>query len=398
MLDITRLISRAGRVLTGVDRVELAYLRCLLASEVPFFAIARTTLGYVLLDRDGAREIEARVSGKTEWGRRDVFTAFARSKPETVKRAESDLRRLSLSRSPSVLLGRMLSRHLPPGTAYLNAGHSNISERMLHAVHAELDGQVSVLLHDTIPLDFPQYQRPEIPARFEKLLRRVQAHADLVICNSGATRDSFLQHASDEIPVPQTVVAHLGVEPAQPDPDALPGDIDLSAPYFVAVGTIEPRKRYDVLLDFWEAREAPDCPRLYICGTRGWENEDVFRRLDRMGPGAPVRELNDLTDGALSALIEHATAMLFPSDAEGFGLPPVEAAALGTRVVCQNLPVFREVLGDIPVYATGTDRYLWGNIIERLIHDQAQDAKAANEQVLVPPSWEDHFNIVLKLT
>lgn len=397
MLDITRLISRAGRVLTGVDRVELAYLRALIADDVPLYAIARTTLGYVLLDQNGAAEIEGRVSGRTEWGPRDIYTAFAAGRPEPVKHAESDLRRFALSRCPSGLLSTMLARHVPRSITYLNTGHSNITDRMLRAVRETLHGRIAIVLHDTIPLDFPEYQRDGIPGRFEAMLLRIQNHADLIICNSKATEDSFHRHSVDLKARPDTVVAHLGVDI---DLDEPPDTLELMVPeppYFIAVGTIEPRKRYDLLLDVWDELVDHGPPRLYVCGPRGWKNEHVFQRLDEHSDGSAIYELNELGDRELSALMQNAVALLFPSDAEGFGLPPVEAAAMGVPVICQDLPVFREILGDIPVYVKGSDRYLWKNIIERLIHDQTLGAKTVTEQKFVPPTWEAHFNIVLKL-
>ena len=384
-------------MLTGVDRVELAYLRALIADDVPLFAIARTTLGYVLLDQNGASEIENRVSGRAEWGPRDIYTAFSAGRPEAVKHAESDLRRFALSRCPSGLLGAMLGRHVPRAITYLNTGHSNITDRMLRAVRGTLDGRIAIVLHDTIPLDFPDYQRDGIPGRFEAMLRRMQNHADLVICNSKATEDSFHKHSDDPETMPDTVVAHLGVDIDLNEPPDAPEQTVQEQPYFIAVGTIEPRKRYDILLDVWDELAGQDPPRLYVCGARGWKNEDVFQRLDEHGDGSAVCELNELDDRELAALMQNAMALLFPSDAEGFGLPPVEAAAMGVPVICQDLPVFREVLGDIPVYVKGSERYSWKNIIERLIHDQTLGAKAVTEQKFVPPTWEAHFNIVLKL-
>lgn len=123
----------------------------------------------------------------------------------------------------------------------------------------------------------------------------------------------------------------------------------------------------------------------------------MFQRLDKHNDGSAIYELNELGDRELLALMQNAVALLFPSDAEGFGLPAVEAAAMGVPVICQDLPVFREILGDIPVYVKGSDRYLWKNIIECLIHDQTLGAKTVTEQKFVPPTWEEHFNIVLKL-
>ncbi len=406
LLDLTRLVSRAGRLPTGVDRVELAYLRQLVAQSeaVAAYGVVRTHLGYILLDAAGLSGVEARVTGRVPWGPADWRAPLARGKSQMVRRAEADLRRLALGRAMPMRLAGLLARHVPPGAAYLNVGHSNLTERMLGTVKSALGARISVLLHDTIPLDYPQYQRPGTPERFGAMMRRVQTWADLVICNSAHTQTGFLHHAAPDLRCPDTVVAHLGLDLVPPDPDALAEALcdaevavgDLEGPYFVTVGTIEPRKRHDLLLDLWQT--LPEPAPLFICGSRGWQNDAVFQRLDALSYDAPVHELPGLSDGAIAALVQGATASLFPSDAEGFGLPVVEAVALNTPVMCQNLPVYKEFLGDIPVYVDGTDGYQWRQRIERLIQFSNPDARMASQQVFVSPTWADHFNIVLKLT
>lgn len=384
-------------MLTGVDRVELAYLRHLAREPVPLFTIARSSLGFILLGPDANAALLARITGAQGWGKADRLSRLSRSKSGPVQQAESDLRRLSLARCRPRGLARMLARHLPQGSAYLNTGHSNFSQRMTDAVKTGLNGRVAVFLHDTIPLDFPQYQRPETLPRFAGLMKRAQTQADLILCNSAATRDDLKRHFQADLPVPPIAVAHLGLDLADPDPGALPPGLPLDGPYFVAVGTIEPRKRHDLLLDVWDALPDPSGAPLFLCGARGWRNADVFARLDRYGPDARVRELPGLSDGAMAALVQNATALLFPSDAEGYGLPAMEAAALGTPVVCQHLPVFNECLGDIPVYAPVTDRYSWQHIIERLIQQHKSGVRAVQRQSYDPPNWADHFKIVLRL-
>jgi len=112
LLDITRLISRAGSVPTGVDRVELAYLLHLATFPEPLFTIARTTLGYVLLGNDGLAAITARISGAVPWGPVDGLSRLARRKPVSVRQAESDLRRFALARSRPRRLGEIGRAHV----------------------------------------------------------------------------------------------------------------------------------------------------------------------------------------------------------------------------------------------------------------------------------------------
>jgi glycosyltransferase involved in cell wall biosynthesis len=88
--------------------------------------------------------------------------------------------------------------------------------------------------------------------------------------------------------------------------------------------------------------------------------------------------------------MQGARALLFPSLAEGYGLPPLEAGGLGTKVIASNLPVLREVCGDFPVYLDPRDSYSWLETINSLAHNQPSDHKKQNL-----PLWADHFKVVL---
>jgi glycosyltransferase involved in cell wall biosynthesis len=368
----------------------------LLAEPVPVFGLVRTTLGYVLLGRDGVRGVHARVTGAVPWGPADALSAFARRKGDAVRRAESDLRRLALARCLPARLGAMLARHLPDGSAYLNVGHTNLTDRVLSAVRGIRGARIVAMVHDTIPLDFPDLQRPGTVPDFRARLGRVMARADLILTNSAATAADLRRHAPDPDALPPVLAVPLGLDLTVPDAALLPPGLSPAGAYFVCVGTIEPRKNHALLLDIWEGW-GTDAPPLFICGSRGWLNGDVFRRLDALPPGSRVREVPGLPDGALAALVAGARGLLMPSIAEGFGLPPVEAAALGTPVLCADLPVYREVLGDIAVYANATDRYLWENNIRDLMEDRSAEQLRARLQSFAPPVWDDHFARVLQV-
>ncbi len=401
LLDVTRLLRRAGRVATGIDRVEAAYLDHLLQDDVPLFGVARTTLGYALLDRQGMQGFRDRIAGEIPWGSPDALSWASRRLSLDQEQAQADLRRLSVKRCLPQRLGRMLKQKLPAGTVYFNVGHSNLTDRVLHALKHGLEARIVVMIHDTIPLDFPHYQRVGTVDRFARMLEKVRGNSDLILCNSHQTKADVERHMAPNGTVPECIVGLLGVNVAIPQPIYMPEGFDQTCPYFVVLGTIEPRKNHALLLDIWDdLADGERPPQLVICGNRGWNNETVFGRLDKWSArNGPVFELQGLSDGQVSGLLQGSAGLLFPSHAEGYGLPPLEALALGAPVICSDLPVCRELLGENAVYADVNDRYSWQRNITKLATCWQADKRASQSQMarFVPPSWETHFKQVFRL-
>lgn len=388
LIDLSRSVSRLARgPLTGIDRVELAYLRYLLGRPEPLFGLVRTALGFVLLDRPGVQGILDRAAQIVPLGRADMLGLLThRHLPQRI-RAEADARRLSLARCLPHGLGRMLRARLPPGSTYINVGHANLSPQVMAAVKTLPGAKIVVMVHDTIPLDHPQFCRADVAAAFATKLAVVAAHADEVVHTARCTRAQTDMHFAKFGRVPAGLVAPLGVELATPNAQALGG---VSRPYFVALGTIEPRKNTALLIDVWRILQSqPELPpHLYIAGHRGWDNPAVFDDLAASTKAGHVTVLDRLSDGAVAELLLGAEALLFPSLAEGFGLPPLEAAALGIPVFAGPLPVLAETLGDYPVYLDTSDSYAWVAAINLRMTQQGQ---TAGRQIRVPPNWADHF-------
>lgn len=394
LLDLSRLVSRVGRpALTGVDRVEAAYLRRFLADDVPLFALVRSSFGFTLFDRAGVDALAARLFGEVPWGEPDLVSKFFLKAGMGRRRPESDLRRLAIGRSGRRLLAPMLARHLPEDTTWVNVGHSNLVVSVFQAVQALPGGRAVVLVHDTIPLEHPEWQREGTVESFEARMRQVATRADLVIHTATATREVTEARFARFGRVPEGIVAPLGIETPDPDPTAIPAELRLDRDYFVTLGTIEPRKNHALLLDAWammaETQPEAEIPDLVIIGARGWNNAEVFARLDR---GLPhVHEAGPLPDGAVAALIGGAKALLMPSRVEGFGLPPGEALALGTPVIASDLPVYREVFGNNIVYLDPDDPYSWITAFRETAREQRGEPAASGRL----PTWEQHFNLAL---
>jgi glycosyltransferase involved in cell wall biosynthesis len=397
LLDLTRLVSRLGRsALTGIDRVELAYLQHLISRPEPLFGLVRTALGFVLLDRVGALGVLDRVTGLVPVGPSDVLGRMTRRHIPQRARAEADVRRLSIARCLPVRLAATLRRVLPQGAVYLNVGHANLTARVMWAAKSVPGAQVLVMVHDTIPLDYPQFCRPDVPRAFGRKLAVVAAHADLVVHTARCTMAQTETHFERLGRVPLGVVAPLGVVIAAPDVMVLGAT---KVPYFVALGTIEPRKNIELLIKVWGEllKGAGPVPHLYIVGNRGWANQALYDQLDALVARGAATVLHDLGDGTITALLQGAEALLFPSLAEGFGLPPLEAAALGVKVIAGKLPVVVEMLGDYPVYVDTTDVYAWVETINDQIGHRKQDPHA-KKKIRIPPNWADHFSSVFNGT
>lgn len=389
LLDLTRLVSRLGMgPLTGVDRVERAYLDHLLRQDTPLWALVRTKIGFLLLDRTGAAGIAALADGGVLPPAGLLARLTRRDQPARA-RAETAARNLAMVRCLRPGLRRML-RRLPAGFHYLNVGHANLTDRVLGAM-----GRVAVLVHDTIPLDHPEYARLGTPAAFAAKLGVVARHADVVIHSTHDARGKTEAHLARKGRVPTGIVAALGVPAPVPH-----GPVTETAPYFVVLGTVEPRKNHALLCDVWDeiATRGGPVPGLVIAGRRGWASPDLFARIDALHARFPqVVERPGLDDGTIAALLLGSEGLLFPSLAEGFGLPPVEAAALGVPVIASDLSVTRELLGDYPVYLHVTDRYSWmETIMQRTVLAGTRlTTKDGGLRRVAPPCWEDHFNTVL---
>ncbi len=135
--------------------------------------------------------------------------------------------------------------------------------------------------------------------------------------------------------------------------------------YILAVGTVEPRKRYDLLLDAMAQGDV--LPRLVIAGRVGWNSQSLERRL-RSTDG--VNWIADATDATLKRLYQQAIAVVVPSRAEGFGLPALEAMAVGTPVVSSGGGALPEVTGDAALTVEQATAEAWSSAIAQITTDR----------------------------
>ncbi len=280
---------------------------------------------------------------------------------------------------------------------YFNVGHTGLNSEGFRKWVSSANVRPIYFVHDLIPITHPQFCRAGEDVRHRQRMRTVLETASGVIGNSEVTLDELELFArSEKLKMPPAIVAWLGIDPLPRAPVRLPVD----RPTFVTLGTIEARKNHLLLLNIWSRlidRFGSKGPRLLIIGGRGWEADQVFDLLDRSEKlRGHVVELENCSDEELTTYIASARALLFPSLTEGYGLPLIEALVLGVPVIASDLPVFREIAGDIPTYLSPDDETGW----EATILDYANMNNASRAVQLErmrgfqPPCWESHFEKV----
>lgn len=282
------------------------------------------------------------------------------------------------------------------GRVWLNPGHTGLDAPGLAEWVATKQIRPIYLVHDLIPLTHPQFCRPGEDVRHRRRMRAVLDTAAGVIANSEHTLTTLRDFATAECKgLPLAKVAWPGTV-------ALPAIArkDRVDPVFVILGTIEGRKNHALLLRVWRrlmaANNGPSVPRLIIVGRRGWEAGDVFAQLDSGEFGRVIFEVGPLDDRRLAEVLASARALLFPSHAEGFGIPLVEALAAGVPVIASDLPVFREIGQGVPELIPPDDAAAWSRTIADYAHS---DSVRRREQLgrlaaFRVPDWRSHFEKV----
>jgi glycosyltransferase involved in cell wall biosynthesis len=369
LIDVTRLLDRRihGRLPTGVDRVNLEYLR-------HFGERASALVRYAgqwieLSRRDSGRIFEILLSPPGDFNlliRWIVAKAFPKS----------------------------VGRRFPARRFLFNTAHSGL-ENVQYAYRLQQSGLRPIfVVCDLIPLTHPEYCRIGESLRHRTRINTMLGSGHGLIAISAATLGEMAEYArANGFGVPPHIVALIA-------PARLPatnGSVPLKSPYFVVLGTIEPRKNHWLLLQLWRQlveRLGDAAPRLVIIGQRGWECENVVDLLERCEAlKGYVFEVPDCSDAELASWLSGARALLFPSFVEGYGMPLAEALAMGVPVIASDLPVFREIAGDIPEYIDPLDGKRWREMIAEyaltsnvLRHDQLKRIEG-----FVAPTWDAHF-------
>lgn len=170
-------------------------------------------------------------------------------------------------------------------------------------------------------------------------------------------------------------------------------------PYVLAVASLEPRKNFGRLLDAWSMLgTATGAHQLVVVAAEGWREGKVRRRLERMTGDGSVVKIGHISDSVLAVLYRRANLFVFPSLAEGFGLPVAEAMACGAPVVTSASSSMPEVAGEAALLVDPLETDEIAAAIERLIGDRnlrrhlrdrgLERARSFSREALVPRLFE----------
>ena len=359
LLDVTRLVSRSwtSRQSSGIDRVCYAYLKHF-----------RPRALAVVQHRGVVRVFDARRSER-------LF--------DLLLGPDQEFRRKLVAFAPGALANPVPETRLA-GMTYLNTSHTDFDLAAHHDWVARSGVRAVYFIHDLIPVLHPEFTRPHAVKRHLGRVREALRHGGGIVTSSHVVaRDLAAFAKSEGLDCETPLVAPIAGETFEGA-----GDQD-GEPFFLAVGTVEPRKNHRLLFDIWRglaSRLGEATPKLVLVGQQGPLTGDILAPLADPALAAHVEWRASCDDAELAQLIASARAMLMPSFAEGFGLPLVEALAMGTPVVANDIPIFREIGQGAALLLDPANPAAWTEAIATMTSTPRPQAKPFDA-----PTWPAHF-------
>lgn len=271
---------------------------------------------------------------------------------------------------PKVILIRGIFKLLRKVDAYIYFDKNNFD--IIHSPYHKLPSEeftqgVPRLLtvHDIIPIIIPELVHPLLIPYFHKILNSINHQKDWVVCNSEYTRQEFCEYT--RMPFERTFVTPLAVA-NHFHPVTDPGQIATARQrygipngnYFLSVGTqLEPRKNLAHLIHCFLRllSEQPNLDiNLVLVGSKRFHSGETINHPDFPRFSSRVVFTGYVSDEDLSAIYSGATAFIYPSLYEGFGLPTLEAMRCGTPVIASNTTSIPEVVDDAGILIDPKDK------------------------------------------
>jgi glycosyltransferase involved in cell wall biosynthesis len=216
-----------------------------------------------------------------------------------------------------------------------------------------------VTIHDLSYVILPQHAFPRLKRYLDRAVPKSIDRAQRVIAVSETTKRDLCEYyeiSPNRVDVIYHAADPIFHQPSERELLTMRAQLGLRGPYFITVGTIEPRKDHKTLLKAFEqvSREHPGVS-LVIVGRKGWLADDIMQEIQQAATRYPVFHLQDIRDEMLPALYGASTALVYPSQYEGFGLPLLEAMTSGAPVIASDTPALKEIGSEAIRYAKAQD-------------------------------------------
>ena len=236
---------------------------------------------------------------------------------------------------------------------------------------------------------------------YRTTVRHITQQAQAIIAVSHHTEQDLIKYLG--LPADKIKVIYEGIETAPvapPDPITL-SRFQITAPYLVYVGVFRTHKNIDGLLKaFAIAKKVYQLPHhLVLVGSQSAEYENLKQQAKQLHIADMVHFTGRLNDQDMGQILRQSAAFVFPSFYEGFGLPPLEAMALGTPCLCAQTSSIPEVCGDAALYFDPRNPYDMAEKINHLLtHPTAQELlKQRGAEQIKKFSWQKMANEIWQL-
>jgi glycosyltransferase involved in cell wall biosynthesis len=230
-----------------------------------------------------------------------------------------------------------------------------------------------VTIHDMSFVPYPHFAEERNVRYLRRHIKSTVERADAIITDSHFSAREICSYLN--ISEERVFTTHLGIGDhfARPDAETTASVLEghkLDRPYLLTVGTVEPRKNIQFLIEVFEQLEDFDGD-LVIAGGFGWKYEPILERIRNSPRAKSIRCLGYTEDSHLPSLYAGASAFVITSHYEGFGFPPLEAMACDTPVVSSRGGSLAEVLGEGAVLVSSFDAEEWAAQIRHVLNDSA---------------------------
>lgn len=212
-------------------------------------------------------------------------------------------------------------------------------------------------VHDMVPWLYPGTCQGFSPLAHRYFMPANLHRADAIIATSENTQRDLIAYEPQVKNKVRVIPLAAQPLPFEAGSSAILDVLQIKGPYLLSVATLEPRKNHLALLDaFILLKDRHPDLQLVLVGPKGWKNQPVLNHP------ALARDVEDIILAGyvdrddLAALYQHTQVFIYPSLYEGFGLPPLEAAAAGAPVIVGKNSSLPEVLGDAPFYVSAIPR------------------------------------------